>query len=89
MKKLPGALKGLERAQCRAFESQAAVEVAMAEVGEAIRHDRMQRKVGLRALARKIAIGASYLSDIERGNRFPSTEVLERIKKALAVTSVR
>lgn len=82
-KQLPGALKKLDRATAYADEAGNDVDAAMMEVGEAIRHDRMQKKISLRKFAAEVRISPAYLSDIELGNRYPAYEVLERIKETL------
>ena len=52
-------------------------------LGEIINDARISRRLGLRALARKLDIAPSYLSDIENDRRVPSEAVLRKIAEAL------
>ena len=54
-------------------------------LGAEIRRLREYYKLSLRELARRLSISAPYLSDIERGQRFPSSKVLEKIARELKV----
>lgn len=54
-------------------------------LGELINSNRVNRRLGLRALARSIDIAPSYLSDIENDRRVPSEEVLIRISEVLDI----
>ena len=54
-------------------------------LGELINSNRVNRRLGLRALARSIDIAPSYLSDIENDRRIPSEEVLIRISEVLEI----
>ena len=54
-------------------------------LGELINSNRVNRRLGLRALARSIDIAPSYLSDIENDRRVPSEEVLIRISEVLEI----
>ena len=54
-------------------------------LGELINSNRVNRRLGLRALARSIDIAPSYLSDIENNRRVPSEEVLIRISEVLEI----
>lgn len=56
-------------------------------VGEYIREQRQQAKVSLRQLARSAGVSNPYLSQIERGLRKPSAEVLQQIAKALRISA--
>ena len=53
------------------------------QLGEIINDGRVNKHLGLRALARKLDIAPSYLSDIEKNHRVPSEEILYKIAKAL------
>ena len=52
-------------------------------LGELINNSRVNKRMGLRDLARKLDIAPSYLSDIENDRRVPSEEVLRRISEVL------
>ena len=52
-------------------------------LGELINSSRLNKRLGLRALARTLDIAPSYISDIENNRRVPSEEVLRRISEAL------
>ena len=52
-------------------------------LGDAINRSRMEKRVGLRALARELRIAPSYLSDIENGRRVPSEAILRRLSDRL------
>ena len=54
-------------------------------LGELINSNRVNRRLGLRALARSLDIAPSYLSDIENNRRVPSEEVLIRISEVLEI----
>lgn len=49
-----------------------------------LRKQRVRRGVSLRFVADKLGISAPYLSDLERGNRAWSDEMIAAFKKALA-----
>ena len=52
-------------------------------LGEYIRHKREEKDFSLREFAGKINVTATFLSDIERGQRHPSEEVLKKIAEKL------
>ena len=57
------------------------------EVGEYIREQRSAAQVSLRQLARLAGVSNPYLSQIERGLRKPSAEILQQIAKALRISA--
>lgn len=57
------------------------------DIGSFIRSQREAAQVSLRGLARAAGVSNPYLSQIERGLRNPSAEVLAQIAKALRVSS--
>lgn len=77
------ALKNLERKEMYCDDANNELDLAIEEVGKAIRQERVKRKVSLRKYAEKIGISPAYLSDIERGNRYPSSAVINSFKKPL------
>jgi len=60
----------------------------MSEIGNKIRITRLARNISLRELARRVDLSAAFLSDIERGNRYPSVTSLKKIGLALSVDSL-
>ena len=52
-------------------------------LGDTINSTRIEKGLGLRALARELGIAASYLSDIENDRRLPSETVLRRMARVL------
>ena len=56
-------------------------------VGEYIREQRQQAKISLRQLAQSAGVSNPYLSQIERGLRKPSAEVLQQIAKGLRISA--
>ena len=57
------------------------------ELGEFIRAQRSGEGVSLRKLAKLAGVSNPYLSQVERGLRHPSAEILQAIAKALRVSS--
>jgi transcriptional regulator with XRE-family HTH domain len=57
------------------------------EVGEFIRQQRERADLSLRRLAERAGISNPYLSQIERGIRKPSAEILMRISRALEISA--
>ena len=54
-------------------------------VGSAVRARRLQRGLRLRDVAERAGISAQYLSEVERGRKDPSSEMLESICGALGL----
>src|SRR5262245_27415666 len=52
-------------------------------LGERIRARRLELRITLRELARRVDVSAPYLTDLEAGRRHPSPEVRGRIAAAL------
>lgn len=59
----------------------------MASVGEYIREQRAAAKLSLRQLAQAADVSNPYLSQVERGLRKPSAEILAQIAKALEISA--
>lgn len=57
------------------------------ELGAFIREQRRSARLSLRKLSDLAEISNPYLSQIERGLRKPSAEILQRIAKALQISS--
>ncbi|RJL30836.1 helix-turn-helix domain-containing protein [Bailinhaonella thermotolerans] len=56
-------------------------------IGEYIREQRQQAKISLRQLAAQAGVSNPYLSQIERGLRRPSAEILQQIAKGLRISA--
>lgn len=59
----------------------------LGELGSYIREQRKRAEYSLRHLARKAGVSNPYLSQIERGLRKPSADILQAIAKALQISS--
>ena len=57
------------------------------ELGEFIREQRATARLSLRRLSELAGISNPYLSQIERGLRRPSAEILQQIAKALRISA--
>jgi transcriptional regulator with XRE-family HTH domain len=64
-----------------------AVEKAVDDIGSYIRTQRESAQVSLRQLARTAGVSNPYLSQIERGLRKPSAEILQQIAKGLRISA--
>ena len=62
--------------------------VSVSSIGEYIRQQREQAKISLRQLASAAGISNPYLSQVERGLRRPSAEILQQIAKGLRISAV-
>ena len=58
----------------------------IADVGEFIRNQREVASMSIRRLAEAANVSNPYLSQIERGLRQPSAEILQQIAKALKIS---
>ncbi|HEV2374210.1 MAG TPA: helix-turn-helix transcriptional regulator [Streptosporangiaceae bacterium] len=56
-------------------------------IGSYIRQQREQAKISLRQLASSAGISNPYLSQIERGLRRPSAEILQQIARGLRISA--
>ena len=65
----------------------AVVTNAAQDIGSFIRSQRELAQVSVRQLAEKAGVSNPYLSQIERGLRKPSADVLSQIAKALRVSA--
>jgi transcriptional regulator with XRE-family HTH domain len=61
--------------------------VSVSSIGEYIRQQREQAKISLRQLASAAGISNPYLSQVERGLRRPSAEILQQIAKGLRISA--
>ncbi|RYU13705.1 helix-turn-helix domain-containing protein [Nocardioides iriomotensis] len=56
-------------------------------LGDYLREQRMAAKLSLRQLSEQAGVSNPYLSQIERGLRRPSAEVLQQLAKALRISA--
>jgi transcriptional regulator with XRE-family HTH domain len=56
-------------------------------IGDYIRQQREQAKISLRQLADQAGVSNPYLSQVERGLRKPSAEILQQIAKGLRISA--
>jgi transcriptional regulator with XRE-family HTH domain len=59
----------------------------MNSIGEYIRQQREQAKISLRQLAEQAGVSNPYLSQVERGLRKPSADILQQIAKGLRISA--
>jgi transcriptional regulator with XRE-family HTH domain len=60
---------------------------SMNSIGDYIRQQREQAKISLRQLADQAGVSNPYLSQVERGLRKPSVEILQQIAKGLRISA--
>jgi transcriptional regulator with XRE-family HTH domain len=63
------------------------VSATSSQVGDFIREQRSAARVSLRELARTAGVSNPYLSQVERGLRKPSAEILAAIAKGLQISA--
>jgi transcriptional regulator with XRE-family HTH domain len=63
------------------------IESRLHDLGEFIRDQRRTARLSLRKLSELAGISNPYLSQIERGLRKPSAEILQAIARALQISS--
>jgi len=63
------------------------VEERLSELGEFIRSQREVARISVRRLAELADVSNPYLSQIERGLRKPSADILQQIAKALQISA--
>jgi transcriptional regulator with XRE-family HTH domain len=64
-----------------------AIEQRLHDLGEFIRDQRRNARLSVRRLSELAGISNPYLSQIERGLRKPSADILQQIAKALRISS--
>ena len=62
-------------------------KITVGELGSYIRDQRNSAQISLRQLAKLAGVSNPYLSQIERGLRRPSAEILQQIAKALRISA--
>jgi transcriptional regulator with XRE-family HTH domain len=63
------------------------LESRMRDLGDFIRDQRRNARLSLRKLSEQAGISNPYLSQIERGLRKPSAEILQAIARALRISA--
>jgi transcriptional regulator with XRE-family HTH domain len=61
--------------------------VTVNSIGEYIREQREQARISMRQLAQAAGVSNPYLSQIERGVRKPSADILQQIAKGLRISA--
>ena len=61
--------------------------VGASTIGDFIREQREQAQVSLRQLSKLAGVSNPYLSQVERGLRKPSAEILQQIAKGLRISA--
>lgn len=61
--------------------------VTVSGIGSYIREQREQAKISIRQLAQAAGISNPYLSQVERGLRRPSADILQQIAKGLRISA--
>jgi len=82
----PGVLAGCLQLQALGY-SEAMRNVNVNSIGEYIREQREQAKISMRQLAQSAGVSNPYLSQIERGLRKPSADILQQIAKGLRISA--
>lgn len=70
-----------------AEKSKAQARQAGAAIGDFIREQREQAQVSLRQLAKRAGVSNPYLSQVERGLRKPSADILQQIANGLRISA--
>ena len=81
-----------ENTACSAFAIASSVDrlAGMANsIGDYIREQREQARISLRQLAQQAGVSNPYLSQVERGLRKPSADILQQIAKGLRISAER
>ena len=71
----------------KATKTSAAVACSLGTLGDYLKEQRLAARLSLRQLAEQAGVSNPYLSQIERGLRKPSAEVLQQIAKALRISA--
>jgi len=84
--------RSLQQAFALAFAStwghtRAMARIEVSGIGEFIRDQRDQAQMSLRQLAKAAEVSNPYLSQVERGLRKPSAEILGRIAQGLRISA--
>jgi|GEM_PF-1891973 len=55
-------------------------------MGRVIRRERQERRLTLKEVADKASLSVVYVGEVERGQKYPSATVLEKLAEALALS---
>lgn len=69
------------------YDGDVSEEQQTSDLGEFIRQQRQRANLSLRKLADRAGISNPYLSQIERGIRKPSAEILKQLSRALQISA--
>jgi transcriptional regulator with XRE-family HTH domain len=69
------------------WQTEGMAKVTVNSIGEYIREQREQAKISMRQLAQTAGVSNPYLSQIERGLRRPSADILQQIAKGLRISA--
>ena len=69
------------------MDAKEAAGARMRDVGATIREQRRNAEMSLRHLAERAGVSNPYLSQIERGLRNPSADILQRVAAALRISA--
>lgn len=86
----PKPRQSLDTATSAATAAASAISSALpsgVDIGEFIREQRQHAKLSLRRLAADAGVSNPYLSQIERGLRRPSAEILQQLAKGLRISA--
>ena len=71
----------------KATKTSAAVAGSLGTLGDYLKEQRLAARLSLRQLADQVGVSNPYLSQIERGLRRPSAEVLQQLARALRISA--
>src|SRR5580698_10723575 len=69
------------------WQNEGMPKVNVNSIGEYIREQREQARISMRQLAQQAGVSNPYLSQIERGLRKPSADILAQIAKGLRISA--
>jgi transcriptional regulator with XRE-family HTH domain len=75
------------KAASKASDTSKAVVGSLGTLGDYLKEQRLGAQLSLRQLADQVGVSNPYLSQIERGLRKPSAEVLQQLARALRVSA--
>jgi transcriptional regulator with XRE-family HTH domain len=79
--------KAAKAAKAKANGKTSAVVGSLGTLGDYLKEQRLGAQLSLRQLADQVGVSNPYLSQIERGLRKPSAEVLQQLARALRVSA--
>ena len=74
-------------AKDKSTKTSKAVVGSLGTLGDYLKEQRLAARLSLRQLADQVGVSNPYLSQIERGLRKPSAEVLQQIARALRISA--